>query len=65
VILDALRWLAVADAVAAVSLATTIYAIGRRSAGRVSVARALGLAVLLASPAAALYAAAWMLARLL
>jgi hypothetical protein len=65
VILDVLGWLAVADAIGAVLLAAIIYAIGRRSPGSVTVGRAIGLAVLLGSPAAALFAAVWLLARLI
>jgi hypothetical protein len=64
VILHVLGWLALADAVAAVALAGIIYGLGRKSAVRVSVARALGVAVLLGSPAASLYVAAWLSARL-
>ena len=60
-ILDVLRWLAVADAVAAVVLAGVVYAIGRRTG--VTVGRAAGLAVLLGLPAAALYVAVWLLLR--
>jgi hypothetical protein len=64
VILDALRWLAAADAVAAVLLAATVYRIGRRSPGPITVSRAIGLAVLLSSPAAALYGAVCLFGRL-
>jgi hypothetical protein len=65
VILNVLGWLAIADAVGAALLAAIIYAIGRRSPGWVTVGRAIGLAVLLGSPAAALFAAVWLLARLI
>jgi hypothetical protein len=61
VILDVLGWLAVADAIAAVLLATTVYAIGRRSGNDVTIGRVVGLAVLVGLPAAALYFAVWMI----
>jgi hypothetical protein len=64
VIRNVLCWLALADAVAAVLLAAIIHAIGRRTPGSVTVGRAIGLAVLLGSPAAALFAAAWLIAKL-
>ena len=60
-ILDVLGWLAVADAIAAVLLATTVYAIGRRSGNDVTIGRVVGLAVLVGLPAAALYFAVWMI----
>jgi hypothetical protein len=59
VIPDLLGWLAVADAVAAVLLAAVVYAIGRRRGTGVTVGQALGLAVLVALPAVALYLVAW------
>jgi hypothetical protein len=61
VILDVLGWLAAADAVAAALLAGLIYAIGKRSGTGVSVWRAVGLAVLLGSPAAVLFLVVWLL----
>ena len=62
-ILDVLGWVAVADGVAAVLLAGTVYAIGRRSQGSVTVGRAIGLALLLGLPAALLYLAVWLILR--
>ena len=62
-ILDVLGWVAIADAVAAVLLAATVYVTGRRSEGGVTVGRAVGLALLLALPAATLYLAAWLIRR--
>jgi hypothetical protein len=55
VILDVLGGLAVADALAAVVFAATIYLIGRRSGNDVTIGRAVGLAILIGLPAAALY----------
>jgi hypothetical protein len=63
VILDVLMWVAIADGAAAVVLAGTVYAIGRRSRGEVTVARAIGLALLLGSPASILYFVAWLVAH--
>ncbi len=54
-ILDVLGGLAVADALAAVVFAATIYLIGRRSGNDVTIGRAVGLAILIGLPAAALY----------
>lgn len=59
-ILDVLAWVAVADAVAAVLLAGVVYMIGRRSVKRVTVGRAVGLALMLGLPAVLLYLAAWL-----
>jgi len=58
VILDVLGGLALADAVAAVLFAATIYLIGRRSGNDVTIGRAVSLAVLFGLPMAALYVAA-------
>lgn len=54
-ILDVLGGLAVADALAAVVFAATIYLIGRRSGNDVTIGRAVGLAILIGLPPAALY----------
>ena len=62
-ILDVLGWLAVADAVAAVLLAGTVYAIGRRSGNDVTIGRAVGLALLVGLPAVTLYFAVWLILR--
>lgn len=64
-ILDVLLWLAVVDVIAAAVLAGLVYAIGRRSPGRVGVGRAIGLAVMLSLPAALLYLVAWLLVRVM
>jgi hypothetical protein len=63
-IVDVLGWVAVADAVAAVVLASLVYAIGQRSNPRVTFGRAVWVAVLFALPAASLYVAAWLIAGL-
>jgi hypothetical protein len=60
VILNVLGWLAVADAAAAVVLASMIYVIGRRSNHPVTVGRCLGLAIVFGLPATLLYLAAWL-----
>ena len=57
-ILDALSWLAVGDAAAAVVLASMIYVVGRRSNHPVTVGRCFGLAILFGLPATLLYLAA-------
>ena len=59
-ILNVVGWLAVADAVTAVLLAGLVHAIGKRSGTGVTIGRAVGLAVLLGSPAAMLFLAGWL-----
>jgi hypothetical protein len=63
VILDVLGGLALADAVAAVLFAATIYLIGRRSGNDVTIGRAVGLAIFIGLPAAALYFAVRLIMR--
>jgi hypothetical protein len=64
-IVDILGWVAIADAAAAAVFASLIYAIGQRSNPRVTIGRAAWLAVLLALPAACVYVAARLIARLI
>ena len=54
-ILDALGWLAVGDAAAAVVLAGLIFIAGRRSRHPVTAGRCFGLAILFGLPATLLY----------
>ena len=56
-----LGWLAVLDAAAAAVLAGLIYLIGRRSRTGMTIGSAVGLAILLGLPAAALYLAVWLM----
>lgn len=62
-ILDVLGWLAAADAVAAVLLAGTVYAVGRRSGNDVTIGRVVSLALLVGLPAVTLYFAVWLILR--
>jgi hypothetical protein len=63
-IVDILGWVAIADAVAAAVFASLVYAIGQRSNPRVTFGRAVWLVVLSALPAACLFVAARLIARL-
>jgi len=58
-ILEVLAWIALLDAVAAAAMAAIVYLVGRRTGHPVPVGSAVGIGLMLALPAAFIFAVAW------